>query len=174
VNPERIEIQSQRQDGEILPLELAVTKVRLGQQTMLIIMLHDLSKTKRAERLKSEFVSAVSHELRTPLTSIRGVLGLLVGGVGEVIPPKTRGLLSMANENAIRLTKLINDLLDFDKLEYGGMQFDMQTYAVRTLVEKRSLRIRVTPKISVYICIYCRTTRRACPLWLMREGLFRC
>ena len=136
VNPERIEIQSQRQDGEILPLELAVTKVRLGQQTMLIIMLHDLSKTKRAERLKSEFVSAVSHELRTPLTSIRGVLGLLVGGVGEVIPPKTRGLLSMANENAIRLTKLINDLLDFDKLEYGGMQFDMQTYAVRTLVEK--------------------------------------
>ena len=125
-----------RNDRTEIPLELAITKVEIDRQNIFIIMLHDLTEEKRAEKLKSEFVSAVSHELRTPLTSIRGVLGLLVGGVGGVLPEKSMAMITMANDNAIRLTSLINDLLDFEKLEYGGMQFKLEATSLQELLEK--------------------------------------
>ncbi len=134
-NP-RHQLTGKRSNGSEIPLELAITKVKIGAQTLFVTMLHDLTEEKRAEKLKSEFVSAVSHELRTPLTSIRGALGLLVGGVGGVIPEKSMGMLTMANDNAIRLTTLINDLLDFEKLEYGGMQFTLEATSLQELLEK--------------------------------------
>lgn len=132
----RHQMLAKKQNGREIPIELAVSKVELGSQTLFVAMLHDLTEEKRAEKLKSEFVSAVSHELRTPLTSIRGVLGLLVGGVGGAIPEKTMLMLKMANDNAIRLTTLINDLLDFEKLEYGGMQFNLEPLSLLDLMEK--------------------------------------
>lgn len=113
----RHQLPAKKQNGREIPIKLAVSKVELGTQTLFVAMLHDLTEGRRAEKLKSEFVSAVSHELRTPLTSIRGVLGLLVGGVGGAIPEKNMLMLKMANDNTIRLTTLINDLLDFEKLE---------------------------------------------------------
>ncbi|MES2047405.1 MAG: CHASE domain-containing protein [Pseudomonadota bacterium] len=132
----RHQVTGKRNNGTEIPLELAITRVEIGAQTLFVTMLHDLTEVKRAEKLKSEFVSAVSHELRTPLTSIRGVLGLLVGGVGGSIPEKSMLMLRMANDNAIRLTTLINDLLDFEKLEYGGMQFSLEATSLRELLEK--------------------------------------
>lgn len=132
----RHQLVGKRKDNTEIPLELAITRVELGAQTIFVTMLHDLTEEKRAEKLKSEFVSAVSHELRTPLTSIRGALGLLVGGIGGVLPEKSIVMLKMANDNAIRLTTLINDLLDFEKLEYGGMQFTLAKTSLRELLEK--------------------------------------
>jgi PAS domain S-box-containing protein len=132
----RHQVTGKRRDRADIPLELAITKVEIGTQTLFVTMLHDLTEEKRAEKLKSEFVSAVSHELRTPLTSIRGALGLLVGGVGGALPEKSMAMLTMANDNAIRLTTLINDLLDFEKLEYGGMQFNLVPTSLQVLLEK--------------------------------------
>lgn len=132
----RHQVNVKRSDGSEIPLELAMTRVEHGTQTLFVTMLHDLTEEKRAEKLKSEFVSAVSHELRTPLTSIRGVLGLLVGGVSGALPEKSMLMLKMANDNAIRLTTLINDLLDFEKLEYGGMHFTLAQLSLRDLLEK--------------------------------------
>ena len=135
----RHQVIGERNDRTEIPLELAITKVEIDKQTIFIIMLHDLTEEKRAEKLKSEFVSAVSHELRTPLTSIRGVLGLIIGGVGgvaDVLPEKSMNMLKIANDNAIRLTSLINDLLDFEKLEYGGMQFKLEPTPLKELLEK--------------------------------------
>ena len=132
----RHQVIGKRNDGTEIPLELAITRVVIGERTIFVTMLHDLSEEKRTEKLKSEFVSAVSHELRTPLTSIRGVLGLLVGGVGEALPEKSIAMLKMANDNAIRLTTLINDLLDFEKLEYGGMQFTLEPTSLQDLLKK--------------------------------------
>ena len=132
----RHQVIGEKNDRTEIPLELAITKVEIGKQTIFIVMLHDLTEEKRAEKLKSEFVSAVSHELRTPLTSIRGALGLLVGGVAGVMSEKAIPMLTMANDNAIRLTSLINDLLDFEKLEYGGMQFLLEPTSLRELLGK--------------------------------------
>jgi signal transduction histidine kinase len=90
---------------------------------------------KRLERLKEEFVSTVSHELRTPLTSIAASLGLLVGQTGEVLPGPTARLLSIAAANTQRLVRLVNDILDIEKLESGRVVFDFQKVNVRALVE---------------------------------------
>ncbi len=88
------------------------------------IAFEDVSQRKSVERLKDEFISTVSHELRTPLTSIRGALGLMSGGVTGPIPDDAQELLTIAISNTERLVRLINDILDLDKIDAG--QFDLR------------------------------------------------
>ncbi len=84
----------------------------------------DITESVRLERLKSEFVSTVSHELRTPLTSIRGSLSLLAGNVlGEVTEP-VAAMIDIASRNTSRLLRIVDDLLDFQKLEAGAFELD--------------------------------------------------
>ena len=91
---------------------------------------------KRLERLKDEFVSTVSHELRTPLTSISGSLGLLVGQWAGKLPESAARLLVIAHKNSQRLVRLINDILDIEKMESGEVVFDMKRIEVCPLVEQ--------------------------------------
>jgi signal transduction histidine kinase len=77
-------------------------------------------------RMMDEFVATVSHELRTPLTSIAGSLGLLTGGVAGKLPDKALRLVSIAHSNALRLVRLINDILDIGKIESGHMTFHFE------------------------------------------------
>jgi signal transduction histidine kinase len=94
------------------------------------------TERKRLDRLKDEFVSTVSHELRTPLTSITGSLGLLMGkAVGVLSEPAAR-LLEIAHNNSQRLVRLVNDILDIEKLESGHAVFDFRKIEVRSLVEQ--------------------------------------
>jgi PAS domain S-box-containing protein len=96
----------------------------------------DITLRKNAERMKNEFISTVSHELRTPLTSIRGSLGLLAGGVAGELPERAKALLDIANNNSERLVRLINDILDIEKIESGNMRFDMIGQHMLPLVEQ--------------------------------------
>ncbi len=82
----------------------------------------DVTERLKAQRMKDEFVSIVSHELRTPLTSIRGSLGLLEGGVAGELPEKARELTRIARTNTDRLVRLINDILDLEKMESGRLE----------------------------------------------------
>ncbi len=84
----------------------------------------DISERKRLERMKTEFISTVSHELRTPLTSIRGALGLVLGKFAQGLPKKVQSMLEMADRNSERLTLLINDILDLEKIESERLAFD--------------------------------------------------
>lgn len=102
----------------------------------------DITERKRLDRLKSEFVSTVSHELRTPLTSISGALGLLAGGALGEFTGKVKKLIDMAHTNSPRLTTLINDLLDMDKLVAGKMTLDLQAQPLMPLVEQSLESIR--------------------------------
>jgi len=108
----------------------------LGRKLGAVIVLHDVTELKRNEKLKNEFVSIVSHELRTPLTSIRGALGLLVGGAIAPIPEKALNLLEIANSNCSRLLLLINDILDIEKIEAGKMNFQFKMVDINTLIEE--------------------------------------
>ena len=96
----------------------------------------DISERKRVERLKSEFVSTVSHELRTPLASMVGSLGLILGGAGGEVSPSARPLLDIAHNNGNRLQRLINDILDIEKIEAGKMEFELRHLALPLLVEQ--------------------------------------
>ncbi len=116
----------------------------------------DISEQKNLERTKNEFISMISHELRTPLTSIVGALGLL--GADHDLSAKDQELLTLANRNSKRLTRIINDILDIEKLQLGKLQLQLQTFdllnAVREgidiakpLAEKMNIKIIEGPVI---------------------------
>lgn len=127
-----------RKSGERFMAQLKVTAIRgsTGEVSGFIGMASDITERKKVERLKTEFISTVSHELRTPLTSIRGSLGLVLGGVGGEIAAQAKELLSVANKNAERLSRLINDILDIEKIESGKMEFKLQRQPLAPLLQQ--------------------------------------
>ncbi|HEY0625988.1 MAG TPA: ATP-binding protein [Allosphingosinicella sp.] len=112
----RIEIT--RKDGRVL--DIWRKSIRGGR---FILTARDVTIERQTARLKEELVSTVSHELRTPLTAISGSLGLLQGGAGGELPPKAEGLVKIARKNSLRLARLVDDLLDLDKLQSGQLEF---------------------------------------------------
>ncbi len=86
-------------------------------------LFRNVTEERRATHLREELVSTVSHELRTPLTSISGALALLQGIYGTNLPEPAAPLLTIAARNAGRLVKLVDDLLDLDKLQAGRFAF---------------------------------------------------
>ncbi len=89
---------------------------------------------KRLERLKDDFVASVSHELRTPMTSICASLSLLVhNAVGEIPSPASR-LIAIAHTNCQRLVRLVNDILDMEKMEAGQMPFHQERVVLHPLI----------------------------------------
>jgi signal transduction histidine kinase/DNA-binding response OmpR family regulator len=99
----------------------------------------DIVEIKRVDRMKTEFVSTVSHELRTPLTSIRGSLGLLAGGVAGELPAAAANLVNIAKNNCERLIRLINDILDIEKIESGQMRVDSQVVDLGPMIDQAIL-----------------------------------
>ncbi|MDH4074716.1 MAG: ATP-binding protein [Acidimicrobiia bacterium] len=98
----------------------------------------DVTERRAVDQMKNEFVSVVSHELRTPLTSIRGALGLLASGVLGELPDRAGQMLDLAVSNTDRLVRLINDILDIERMESGKAdlnrgQTDVSDLVVRTL-----------------------------------------
>ncbi len=131
-----LETQAVRKDGVKLPVEIGVSKVNLPDRRIYTCLIHDIAARKKVDKLKNEFVSTVSHELRTPLTSINGALGLLVGGAIPGVPDKAIDLLIIAKNNADRLGRLVNDILDMDKLEFGKLQLDINDCSVKDLLQQ--------------------------------------
>lgn len=83
-----------------------------------------------ANLAKGQFIANVSHELRTPLTSIVGALGLVENSLPDTANPQIVKLVGMANQNSKHLSNLINDILDFEKLNAGGMTFNCRPMAL--------------------------------------------
>lgn len=99
----------------------------------------DISERKEVEKVKNEFISIVSHELRTPLTSIHGSICLLAEGVAGKQSSKALDLLNIALKNTERLIRLINDILDIDKIESGKMRFNFHSYSAISLLKEAVL-----------------------------------
>ncbi|MFB0613079.1 ATP-binding protein [Aurantiacibacter poecillastricola] len=136
----RQEFTGRRSDGASFETEVAISRVasRLEAEgePHYVASIRDISHRKRAERMKNEFVSTVSHELRTPLTSIGGSLGLVLGGAAGPLEEKTRRLIGIAHANCERLIRLINDILDIEKIESGRMEFDIRRMQVAPLLRR--------------------------------------
>jgi PAS domain S-box-containing protein len=128
------EVEGLRKDGSLFPMELSISEVSREGRTMYVGMVRDITERTRVERMKSEFVSTVSHELRTPLTAISGSLGLITGGKLGELPAQVLSMVDIAHKNSLRLSHLINDLLDIEKLSAGKMHFDMQQHSVMPLI----------------------------------------
>lgn len=132
----RQEFIGRRMNGNTFETEVAISRFGDDDENCFVAAIRDISHRKHAERMKSEFVSTVSHELRTPLTSIGGSLALLAGGAVGELNDKAIRLVSIAHTNCERLIRLINDLLDIEKIESGKMSFDMRRLVLGHLVER--------------------------------------
>jgi PAS domain S-box-containing protein len=109
-----------RTDGSSFPSEYFLTPILdQGRFSGSVLSFRDISQRYTLDRLKDEFISTVSHELRTPLTSIRGALGLLSSGILGEVNDKAANLLRIALTNSDRLVRLINDILDLERIQSG-------------------------------------------------------
>lgn len=121
-------------DGTDVEIELSVSPVALHERKLFTFIIHDISVRRKVERMKNEFVATVSHELRTPLTSIKGALSIALSGkLGEA---KQHELLTIASNNADRLARLVNDILDIEKLEFGDLTLSMERCEVYPLLQQ--------------------------------------
>ncbi|HEY0052130.1 MAG TPA: response regulator, partial [Caulobacteraceae bacterium] len=131
------EYEAVRRDGGRFPIEVAVAYPRSGDHDWFALaFLRDVSRQREADRLKDEFVSTVSHELRTPLTSIAGSLGLVAGGAAGSLPEKAMRLIGIARANSQRLVRLINDVLDVEKLDAGQLSFHSEPLDLREVAQR--------------------------------------
>ncbi|HEY2636968.1 MAG TPA: PAS domain S-box protein, partial [Solirubrobacteraceae bacterium] len=126
-----------RRDGTELWAALTVTAIPEpgGPPRFAIAMIEDITRRKEVERLKDEFVSVVGHELRTPLTSIRGSLGLVAAGVTGELPGEAARMVEVAMANSDRLVRLINDMLDMERMDSGRAELDLGPAAATTLID---------------------------------------
>ncbi len=114
-----------RPDGAVRTTQTLGEVVRdeQGAPLRMVGTVQDVTERYEAERIKDEFISIVSHELRTPLTSIRGSLGLLESGMLGALPAQGQRMVEIAVQNTDRLVRLINDILDIERIKSG--QIDM-------------------------------------------------
>lgn len=138
----RLESPCLRRDGSTFPAELTIVRVPGEGPPRYTVFVRDITERKAVERMKNEFISTVSHELRTPLTSIRGSLGLLEGGIVGDIPPQALDMVRIARTNTERLIRLINDILDLEKMEAGKLELKVSTPECADLVESAFASVR--------------------------------
>ncbi|MFH1288004.1 MAG: PAS domain S-box protein, partial [bacterium] len=147
------EVIAQRKEGKIFPIYLSVGEVNLSDQRMFTGIIHDITERKKAEeelketsRIKSEFTSMVSHELRTPLTSIQEGIAIVLDGSAGAVNDEQKDFLDTAKRNVDRLARLINDVLDYQRLDSDRVRYDMKKDYINSLVEEIEKMMRPSLK----------------------------
>jgi len=152
------EARALRKDGTVFDKQVVMVKAYDQQQQFIgnYCFMKDVSDRREIERLKDEFISVVSHELRTPLTSISAALDLLAGGVLQNQPEDAQQMLDIAANNTDRLVRLINDILDIERIESGKIIMTKQACeaadlmnqsveAIQEIAEKAGVNLSVSP-----------------------------
>ena len=137
----KLERLVQTRDSGELAVEVRVGLINNSKLKFFSAFLHDISERKQVERMKNEFISTASHELRTPLTAIYAALSLVNSGMAGDLPPDAKELLDISYRSADRLVRLINDILDVEKVESHSMVYHR---AVQPLLPLLAESIRAT------------------------------
>ena len=133
-----------RKDGSSFPVHYKSSAIDSQSDSGVVVTFTDITQRRRIEKMKDELVSVVSHELRTPLTSIRGSLGLIAGGAAGEIPREAERMIGIAVTNTDRLVRLINEILDIERIESGRAEMsrrlcdseDLMEHAVATMASQ--------------------------------------
>jgi len=133
-----------RKDGRHVAVSLVVTAARdaNGEISGYLGIAIDITERRMMAKMKDEFISMVSHELRTPLASIRGALGLMAGGVVDKHPDKARQMMAVAVSNTERLGRLIDDILEIERLESGSVVMTPQSRPAEDLLQQAVATMR--------------------------------
>ncbi|GGE80321.1 sensor histidine kinase [Sphingomonas prati] len=154
--PYRIDRVAHHADGSTVPVDVSLGLMPEETGLRVVAAIRDVSERKRVERIKDEFVATVSHELRTPLTSIVGALGLLRATAQANLSDGARRLVQVAEDNSQRLIDLINDLLDIERMEAGGLRFreePLDLAAVLRQVAHRSEGLAAVHEVRIALSI---------------------
>jgi PAS domain S-box-containing protein len=124
-----------RRDGTPFPVEYHATPMREeGELVGAVVTFRDVTERHDIEQMKDELVSVVSHELRTPLTSIRGSLGLLASGMLGSLDERGQRMIEIAAQNTDRLVRLINDMMDIERMRAGEARMDRRPVDAAELI----------------------------------------
>ena len=151
-------------------LGVSVVKDHLGNNLYFVTQVQDISERHKIDRIKDEFISIVSHELRTPLTAIRGSLGILETGVLDNRPEKAKYMLEMAVKNSDRLVRLVNDILDLERLESGKVQLVMENCQVEDLMQQA---VESVQAIANQAGIKIEFTPLVTEVWVSSDGIIQ-
>ncbi len=132
--PVRAAIDGCHADGRAIPLELTVSATAFDGQRGFVVTARDVTERRVVEQMKDEFISVVSHELRTPLTSIRGSLGLLAGGALGPLSDDGQRMAEIAVSDTDRLVRMVNEMLDLERMKSGRVELRRGEVAVTRLV----------------------------------------
>ncbi len=134
-----------RKDGTSFPVEYVVRpQIDSADETVdakaigVVVAFTDTTEQQQLDRMKDEFISTVSHELRTPLTSLRAALGLVTGGALATRPDKMQQMLEIAIGNTDRLIRLVNDILDIERISSGNSELHCASCPADALLERAS------------------------------------
>lgn len=134
-----------------------------------VIVVRDVSHQKEVDRLKVELISTVSHELRTPMSSILGFSELLL--TRKLSEERNKEYISLINSEAKRLTNLINDFLDIQKMESGKQTFNKQlNYMDQMIVDAIKLFDRAGDKHNI---IYSKNTNNIPQVYCDRDKILQ-
>ena len=128
------EVTGQRKDGSTFPIDLSISEILQNDRPLFCGIIRDITERKQMDIMKDEFVSTVNHELRTPLTTIHGALGLLKIKTADGLDDKSHQLLDLAHNSCERLTVLVNDILDLEKIAAGKIEYRLETVDICELV----------------------------------------
>ncbi|MBD2435331.1 ATP-binding protein [Nostoc sp. FACHB-110] len=120
----------------------------------ILLIFQDITEQQAIEQMKNEFISIVSHELRTPLTAIQGFLGLLNTNIYDNRPEKAKRMIQQALTNSDRLVRLVNDILDLERLTSGRIELVKEVCHAADLMQKAVegvQSIAITAAISISI-----------------------
>ena len=126
-------------DGHEITVDVALGVIDLPEGYYVVVAARDVSERKRVERMKDVLISTISHELRTPLTSVVGALGLLRGGAVGPLPEPAARLIEIAENNSRRLIRLINDMLDIDRIQSGTLSLNRVPIDLRSVVDRATV-----------------------------------
>lgn len=141
-----VEVQpTLNEEGEALQpwLSVSVEPVHVDGARHVVVALNDVTDRKRADQelkdtmeMKSQFISTVSHELRTPMTAMKEAVTIVREEIAGKLNPDQKRFLDIAARNLDRLARLIDEVLDFQKLQAGKVEFHLQAHKVAVLVEE--------------------------------------
>ncbi|MBX9724242.1 MAG: PAS domain S-box protein [Candidatus Obscuribacterales bacterium] len=142
-----IESEIKTSTGAMMPVEVSVTTFTVQSINKCLITFADITQRKEVERLRREFVAMVNHDLRTPLTSITGLMKRVEDGTYGDLAPAGKELCSLASLELERLMRLVNELLDLDKLESGNLQVQTDEVAALDIIEASVSSIKAYAEI---------------------------
>lgn len=121
-----------------IPVFITSTPIKnySSKWTACVVVFRDATKEREIENMKNEFLSVASHELRTPMTVIKWYVALFLKWILWDINDKQKLYLEKILNNTKNLIEIVNDMLDFNKLEAGKMQFYYEEFNVKELIEK--------------------------------------